>query len=287
MFILRVSMSSSIDSGLTFVGSENRQASIHHRPTTTEISGEEGRGAALRLTCFSALQGKKIKLKKKKRNASKQAFTSSSSCQGRCCGKGPSPFLFLPLAQRCKPPSPPPRNGDAQGPIPLRLLLLLLLLLRFSRWLLHKLQVPSSQGCRCRARADAEGRCCNPQFQGEVPQLGYFPIATPNRFPLWLASSPPHAAIPSDGPSHNTASHKMVSVYCKRSPLRRQSSPSLARGRFAHTPPLSTISAGRGGKTGCDAKTPAPRAANGKGGGVSRRGGTAELAPLRQARRLL
>lgn len=86
MFILRVSMSSSIDSGLTFVGSENRQASIHHRPTTTEISGEEGRGAALRLTCFSALQGKnKIKLKTKK----------------------------TPQASKLSPPPPPPARDAA------------------------------------------------------------------------------------------------------------------------------------------------------------------------------
>lgn len=135
------------------------------------------------------LQGK-IKIKKK----GKQAFTSSSSCQGRCCCKGPNPLLFPPLTQRCKSPSLPPRNGDAQGPSPLRRLLLLLP--PPLRWLPHKLQIPSSQGCRGRARADSQGRCRNPQFEGEVPQLGDFLNAVPNRFPWRLASSPLHAAIP-------------------------------------------------------------------------------------------
>lgn len=60
-------MSSSIDSGLTFVGSENKQASIHHRPHhELGISEEEGREAASNPTFSSALQGKK-----KTHNASK------------------------------------------------------------------------------------------------------------------------------------------------------------------------------------------------------------------------
>lgn len=44
---------------------------------------------------------------------------------------------------------------------------------------------------------------------------------------------------------------------------------SRARAFCAHTPHLAQFQRG-GGETGCDAKTPAPRAANGKGGGVSR-----------------
>lgn len=65
----------------------------------------------------------------------------------------------------------------------------------------------------------------------------------------------------------------------------------LARGRFAHTHTHTHLAqfqrGGRRGKTGCDAETPAPRSANGKGGGVSLGGrGRQELAPLRQARRL-